>query len=325
MFATRNVYIFTSYFLGLACLIFVSFTPITSQAGLFSAIAKLGKTAKTIDAPDVHLTPFRFADEIAGYPKGSVAEINYSYSQNQWMAKTPDGTTVSIDEFATSAAKANQHPTLFISERDLPTSDHIFNRLPADINIKIKAKNGKIFELLTHDYPPSLLYQNIKVAVNDSMSLKTAIWQLQRPISTSKLRFIQFADNANTPLPSNVYGSKISIDNVGADQLLKSISKLRQETLVIAGKVENGVLIHGKQQASIAELEKVAADRDVSLVILGADNPPKMLQQLVKEWQVLKDNNALLSYSTGDFYNTFQRKMFSLFYPLRLNLQENLA
>ena len=46
-----------------------------AEAGLLSA---LSKAAKKIDSPDVDLsTPFRFGDDLSGFPEGSVAEIQF--------------------------------------------------------------------------------------------------------------------------------------------------------------------------------------------------------------------------------------------------------
>ncbi|WP_289285021.1 hypothetical protein, partial [Methylophaga sp. UBA1918] len=48
----------------------------SAEAGLISGLSKLGKS---IDAPDSpHGSSFRFADELAHYPEGGVAEISFN-------------------------------------------------------------------------------------------------------------------------------------------------------------------------------------------------------------------------------------------------------
>lgn len=282
------------------------FTQPQAEAGLISGLTKLGKS---IDAPDKpHLSSFRFADELAHYPEGSVAEISFDYSQNKWLAKTPDGKSVSVHEFTENATDANKQTTLLLSERNLPFSLDTFNKLPADVVVKIKARQGKTYSLVTSPTATKLIDNHISVNINDISALKTAMWQLQRPISSSNMRLIQLADNPDVTLPKQNYGSKIPVDKVGTKQLLNALKTMRQQTFVISAKVENGFLIHGKEKIAVTDLEKVAADRDISLIILGSDKPKKTLQTLAKDWQKKKDDGSLNSYTTGDFYNAFAPK-----------------
>jgi hypothetical protein len=90
-------------FLALAAL-FILTVP-QAEAGLISGLAKLGKK---VDAPDTHhASSFRFADELAHYPEGSVAEISFNNSQNQWKARTPDGNSVPVHHFTENAGDTN--------------------------------------------------------------------------------------------------------------------------------------------------------------------------------------------------------------------------
>lgn len=277
----------------------------SAEAGLISGLSKLGKS---IDAPDSpHGSSFRFADELAHYPEGGVAEISFNHSQNQWLAKTPDGKSVPVHQFTETAADANKKATLLLSESLLPYSLDAFNKLPSDVAIKIKSLQGKTYSLTTSP-TPKLIDKHISINISDISALKTAMWQLQRPISSSNMRLIQLADNPEVSLPKQNYGSKIPVDKVGTNQLLNALKTMRQQTFVISAKVENGFLMHGKEKIAVKDLEKVAADRDISLIILGSDKPKKTLQTLAKDWQKKKDDGSFTSYTTGDFYNAFTAK-----------------
>jgi hypothetical protein len=283
--------------------VMVMILPMTSDAGLLSGLAKLGKK---IDAPDTHISSaFHFTDELAKYPAGSVAEVHFSVSQNKWLAKTPDGKTVAVDDFTSEATNANHRPTLLVSDKNLPSSLASFNHLPANVDIKIKLSKGKSFSFKPDRQGGSLIDRNISVAVGDIRSLKSAIWQLNRPLSTPKMRLIKLADNAERVLAKQNYGSKITVDSVGTNQLSQAIASMRMQTAVISAKLEDGFIIHGKQKIAVADLEKVAAEHDVNLVILDSDKPDKTLQSLAKDWQQKKQAGELSSYTTSDFYNAF--------------------
>jgi hypothetical protein len=288
-----------------------------AEAGLISSLAKLGKKA---DAPDTHHTSsFRFADELAHYPEGSVAEISFNHSQNQWMARTPDGKSVPVHQFTENAVDTNKQATLLLSESNLPYSLDAFNKLPADVAIKLKSRHGKTYSLSTSPAATKLIDNHISINISDMSSLKTALWQLQRPVTSANMRLIQLADNPDLTLPKQSYGSKIPVDKVGTNQLLNALKTMRQQSFVISAKVENGFIIQGKEKIAVMDLEKVAADRDISLIILGSDKPKKTLDQLAKDWQKRKDTGSLNSYTAGDFYNAFAPKNSSSPVPVEID------
>ncbi|HEC74411.1 MAG TPA: hypothetical protein ENI26_08565 [Methylophaga aminisulfidivorans] len=305
-----------TFWLNIFLTVLFAFTLPSAEAGFISGLSKLGKS---IDAPDKpHGSSFRLADELAHYPEGSVAEISFNHSQNQWLAKTPDGKSVSVHEFSENAADANKQAILLLAERDLPYSLDAFKTLPADVVIKLKSRHGKTYSLSGTPTTTQLIDKHISIDISDIRALKTALWQLQRPVTSVNMRLIQLADNPDVMLPKQNYGSKIPVDNVGINQLLKALKTMRQQTFAISAKVENGFLLHGKEKIAVKDLEKVAADRDISLIILGSDKPKKTLQTLAKDWQKKKDDGSLNSYTTGDFYNAFAPKNSSA--PIAVNI-----
>ncbi len=287
--------------LGLFLATFVILSvPLSAEAGLFSALAKL---SRKVDVPDVHGSAFRFADELGNYPKGSVAEVSFSHGQDQWLVKMPDGKSVSVDKFATEVAGSGHQPTLFLSEKNLPLSLDAFERIPAGVDIRIKSRNGKSFTFVPRPEANRLVDRNISVKVTDIKALKDAIWQLQRPAISSNPRLVQLSSNADAALPAQSYGSKVPIDSVGVNQLHNAIASMRQQSLVISATVQDGFLLSGKQKVSLAELEQAAAQRDVSLIILDSAKPKKTLQRVADSVQ--KESATPGNYSTGDFYNLF--------------------
>ncbi|WP_330110678.1 hypothetical protein [Methylophaga thalassica] len=302
-------------FLALAAL-FILTVP-QAEAGLISGLAKLGKK---VDAPDTHhASSFRFADELAHYPEGSVAEISFNHSQNQWMARTPDGKNVPVHQFTENAVDANKQATLLLSESNLPYSLDAFNKLPAEVAIKLKSRHGKTYSLSTSPAATKLIDNHISINISDMSSLKTALWQLQRPVTSANMRLIQLADNPDLTLPKQSYGSKIPVNKVGTNQLLNALKTMRQQSFVISAKVEDGFIIQGKEKIAVTDLEKVAADRDIILIILGSDKPKKTLDQLAKDWQKRKDTGSLNSYTAGDFYNAFAPKNSSSPVPVEID------
>lgn len=289
---------------------------INVEAGLLSGLIKLGQKVDVPDTP--HLSSFRFAGDLAHYPEGSVAEISFNSIQNKWLAKTPDGKSVSVDQFTADVSGANKQATLFLSERNLPNSLEALNSLPSDAVINIRSHKGKTFSFIAHPSESKIIDRNISVAVSDIASLKTVLWQLQRPVTSSKIRLVQLADSAEVVLAKQNYGSKLVVDEVGVNKVIDAISSMRQQTLIISAKINNGVLIQGKHKIALADLEAAAAKRDVNLIVLESDKPKKTLLQLAKDWQLKQNSDVLLSYSSGDFFNAFSPKNVSDVVPIEI-------
>lgn len=272
-------------------------TPASAEAGIFSLLSKLGKTTHKVDSPDIDLPDtVNFKELTNNLPEGSAAEI--SLVNDNWLAKTPDGKTKSVTEFVDHVNDSNNTSTLILRESNLPKSLSHFNSLPEGLAVKIISRNGNIYKLNRAGIPLTLKYKNIELSLSDTSKLDSVLWQLQRPVMTKKVRFVQLSNNVNTELPSQIMGAKPTIETVGMNGLLNSIKGLRFETMVLSGKVKEGVLHYGEQRIPIKQLEDAAASSDVNLIILGSDNSKKVLQNLTHN---LKEQ----ANSVADFYNRF--------------------
>lgn len=299
--------------------IFVLITT-SAEAGIISALSKLGKVSHKVDGPDIDLpNSTHFKDIVANLPEGSVAEI--SIVNGRWVAKSPDGQQRFVDEFIDGINEPNHSATLILSERNIPKSLSQFDTLPSGLAIKILSRNGNIYSLHRNAVPPTLRYRNIKTPVTESTQLGTVIWQLQRPVMNQKVRFVQLSKNADADLPSQVYGSKPVIDAVGLNKIVNAIENMRLETMVLSGKTENGLLHHGGQSIPLKALEKAAAARDVNLIILGSNKPKKALQRVADDWKAVNDSGDNLSDSIGDFYNRFTSEYVNS--PMRVGINES--
>lgn len=295
-------------------------SPIPSEAGIISALSKLGKVTNKVDGPDIDLpnSP-HFKDIVATLPEGSAAEI--SLVNGRWMAKTPDGQQRFVDEFVDDVNNSTSSPTLILSERNMPKLVSQFDALPSGLTIKIISRNGQLYSLHRSVTPPTLRYNNIEVAITKSTQLDTVIWQLQRPVINQKVRFVQLAKNTDADLPQQDYGSKPVVDAVGLNKLVSTIENIRLETMVLSGKVENGLLHHGGQSIPLKMLEDAAAARDVNLIILGSSKPKKALQQVADDWKSVNDRGNNISDSVGDFYNRFAPEGASS--PMRIGINDS--
>jgi len=307
-----------SPFLLFSLVLFALTTSPPIEAGLLSTLSKLGKSAKEVDSPNIDIPiATRFADEIATHPEGSVAEV--SYRHGQWQAKAVDGSNTSLTEFNEQLRQQGLSPTLVISENDLPNGLAAFDSLPKATTIHIHARNKQRYQLQKQSSTYQLHYQNIRLSIDDIGSLKSALWQLQRPVAAQQIRFVQLATQANVPLAEQVVASKAAIDVVGIDKLADAISNMRQQTMVLAGKIENGFLIQANQKVTIASLEKSAISHDVNLVILGTDSPKISLNKLIKGSQPTKLNSPTSMNTVADFYNRFSST--NQQHPIQLSLQ----
>ena len=288
----------SKFVLPLYLITFIAFaTPISAEAGIFSLLSKLGKTTNKVDSPDIDSpNAVNFKDLTNNLPEGSAAEI--SLVNGHWLAKTPDGKKQSVTEFVDHVDASNNSSTLVLLESNLPKSLSHFDSLPEGLAVKIISRNGKVHQLNRATIPPTLKYKNIELALSDKSQLNSILWQLQRPAMTKKVRFVHLSKDANVELPSQVMGSKPTIDAVGVNELINSMKMLRFETMVLSAKVKEGVLHYGEQRLPLKQLEEAAASHDVSLIILGSDKPKKALQNMAHN---LKEHPN----SVADFYNHF--------------------
>lgn len=279
-----------------ALLLLLALFSSSASAGLFGTFSKLGKLGGKGDV-DIPLNKLDLPDDIKGLAPASIKPG----ADGEWQITLPDGSSVRLDELLA----AKEKPALVIRDVDLPKDLHHFDGLPRDWPLLIQGKKNRLFELHRGSHS-ALGYGNLRLPVDNMADIRAGLWQLQRPAGGGGLRYLRLDERADTPLAPNAYGSNIGVEMVGANALLDAMRTLRNQTLVLSGRIVDGRLLAAGKTAegvSLHRLQQFAAEHDIKLVILEAEQPQALLKRLADNMQQARRNGDTLYDSVGDFFN----------------------
>ena len=284
--------------LFVAALFLFAFT-LSANAGLFGLLSKAGKLGK---GPDIDIPSAKL--ELPDHFKEFTAVTITPDGNGHWLIKQSDGTFVRFHSAGDIPAD-NAKPALILRGDNLPDSLDPFDSLPTDVPVLIRGKKGHLFEL-QRSPSTALVYKRIRLSVSDINKVHSALWLLQRPSGGAGVRFVEFSDRADTPLPEKRYGSRLAVEKVGRTRLLDSMDSMKRETVVLSGRIEGGQLFGVGAESrgiTLSELRQSATDNDIKLLILESDTPSTVLKQSARSMdQALKNSTALYD-TVGDLYS----------------------
>ena len=296
--------------------ILLVFFTMTAHAGLISLLSKAGKAVNKIDI-DVPISKFdlpNIADDV------TPISIKPRHS-GEWDLTLPDGKRVTLSEFIKNN-KGHAQQAFVIKSLDLPSDLSIFNSIPDSLPVFIKSGNNRIFEL-QHGSFTALKYKNIQVVVDDMTGLKESLWHLERPPINNSIRIIQLEKNSKELITEKSYGSGVAVEKVSADSIYETFRNIKRQTVVLSGKIKDGQLYNGSENFSIEQLRKIAAENDISLVIIESNKHTKVLKKIAVEATARKNDVKHLYDTTGDFLNRFKDPANSELLRIKLNQMGN--
>ena len=288
--------------IALGCLVLVLLVlfPLTSCAGVFGILSRLSKTVDNVDI-NLPLHKLNFPDNIRGLTPATIKPGE----DGQWKIVQSDGSTTPIDNMLKRQSDDSSGSVFVVRTADLPDNMQQFDTLPAKTPILIQGKKMRIFEL-HRDKEVTLRYKNVSLPVKEISEIRDGLWMLQRPSFGRGVRFIQFENGSTSPLPSTRYASSMGVESIGTDQLIPSMRALKNQTVVLSGRVINGHLQMGEKGSIGMPVQKIvqaANDNDIRLVILESDKPNHILKEVSHSMEkALKDDSNLYD-TAGDFFN----------------------
>ena len=271
-----------------------------ASAGLLNTFSRLGKMVNIPDV-DVPLNKLELPENIKGFAPASIKPG----ADGEWEITLPDGSSVRVDDLLKQSVGGADKPALVIRVTDLPKDLHHFDSLPHDWPLLIQGRKNRLFEL-QRGGGAALGYGNIRLPVSNIDDIRDGLWQLQRPSARGGLRYLRLDNKADAPLAANGTGSNIGVETVGANALLNGMQALKNQTLVISGRIVDGRLLGPGKTAdgvSLQKLHQLAADNDLQLVILESDRPQAVLKRVAHDMQQARRGVGVLHDSMGDFFN----------------------
>ncbi len=271
-----------------------------ASAGLFSTLSKMGKAAKNADV-DIPLNKLELPDNIKDFTPATIKPD----AEGQWNITQPDGTVTHVDALLHQSAPSSSKLALVIRASDLPGDLQQFDSLPHDWPVFIQGKKTRLYELHRGE-SAALSYNNVVLRVKNIDEVHDGLWMLQRPSMFRTLRFVKLDKKAASPLPANTYDSGFAVESVAADGLIDSMKSIRNQTLVLSGRIVDGRLLgSGKNPfaVSMQKLQQVADDNDIHLVVLDSDRPDLVLKKVSHSMQKAVKDQAAQYDSIGDFFN----------------------
>lgn len=271
-----------------------------SSAGMLNFLTKLSKTSKDIDV-ELPLNKLMLPDEMKG-----LSALNIKLDvDGQWNVIQRDGTRITIDKLVKQQSTSSKHGAFVVRESGLPKHLQQFNNIPHDWPVLIQGKKGRLFELHRGN-PSALIYKKVRLTVSNISDIKDGLWMLQRPAVDNTVRLFQI-ENHSTSVPfKNIYGSRASIESIAVNQLMDTMRLLRNQTLVVSGRVVNGKLLAGTHKTSylsIKKIQQLADENDIHLVVIDSDRPKQVLKNISQLMEKAVKNNTSLYQSMGDFFD----------------------
>ncbi len=266
--------------------------------GQWGLLGKLGKLGSKVDAPELKKI------DLPDNHKGRDSKQLTPTSDGDWLVSLEDGRRISLSAAADQGVDLS-NSILVLRTLDIPKDINQFQKLPGEVPVYISGFNNQLFQLSQVAGKFRLKYKNVAINVSSSSQANNAIYQLNRAMLNGNSRYLNITNDSADILPKNRLSSNAMVEDVSEQSVLQALGQLRYDSVVLSGAINNGRLFtKGSQQGlPVAELKRVAAERNLSLVILETDKPLNLLKKLVKK--DTKNDNSLSSsgVNTAEFFS----------------------
>lgn len=292
------------YHLLASVLLICFLTTATVSGGIFSGLAKLGRAAKKVD--DVPTSVVRHVDNIPQKLDGlNVSELKPN-SSGSWDIKLADGQFYDVNTLIANGTDLSEH-ALVLRSFDVPSDISRLDAIPNELPVYIRNRNGRSLAYIRGD-TPRLEYKNLNIPLQNGLSIKTALYHLDKPLSSRRARFIQLTDKAGSALPVTAYGSRVGVETVSANQLANSLKTFNGDDLILSGPIKDGKIFPQGLKGdgvSLSQLKSIAAENDLNLLLLDSKKPKSVLNHLQKTDNGFGDNPSSMPLNTGDLFAAF--------------------
>ncbi|MGH1418426.1 MAG: hypothetical protein ACRBCJ_06180 [Hyphomicrobiaceae bacterium] len=267
-----------------------------AQAGFFSKLVREAgevgtKSAKHgIDALD---DAGRLVKTLPEKPN-TVAVGAHATPEGHWTFVSRNGETFTAanadelarmaDNLAPDVSGAGRRLELHISEETIFNRRALLKDLPEDAELFIVSgrESFPIGRRPTSSSQPirAAVRPNVVVNLTGAKGFREAVWQLNRPLNSSDIRIFSFqpggADRLSATPRFDAKTKNAMVDSIDPWKLKTALKSIRGQTVVVTGRVEDGVLYFkpsgggGEQKIAVSALTTAASKNDVNLVVLQA-------------------------------------------------------
>jgi hypothetical protein len=261
-------------------------------------------------------------------PGGGVSLAAHATPEGHWRfvnrqgevytAGTPDELKRVVAALAPEATGEAARLSLHLSEATVFAQRAMIRELPADARLHVViGKSSYPLHRTSGTGGDRLLAEvrpNVAVALADRTSASEALFQLGRPLQTSRMRVVSLRPGAADALPTVPRfdpASKVAmVDEIDPASLGQALGRIRGQTAVLTGRIAAGQLhfrppTGGERSLPLADIERAAAAADVNLVVLqsAVTSQPGGRNWLWQRVAVSGLDDALKRATFADFLN----------------------
>lgn len=266
----------------------------------------------------------RAAEHLQGLtsaPKGALAA--HATPEGHWQFVNREGQTFTAgtaDEFKRVVpaltpdltSGGNGKLSLYLSEDSVFENKVYLDKLPKNAELHVVTNDGAFPIARTGEKITAQIKPNVSVELIDRALFDETVTSLGRQLNKANVRTIALQPGSSNILSSapkiDAATKTALVDELDPVHLAKAFRSIRGQTALVTGRVENGKIFF--QPASgpelsreVEELMSAAAQNDVNLVVLHADNPrqPGGRNWLWQKIEVGGLDEAMKTATVGDF------------------------
>lgn len=203
---------------------------------------------------------------------------------DQFTAGTPDELARAPQSLL--GVSANETPlSLFLTDKTVFEHSSRLRDLPSTAKLHVTMDNKTHRLIASPDQPKGYVLRatsNVDVALTRKEMVQEAMYRLARPLNRANIRVLSLQPGGPKTLSSvRAYDPKTKqrlTEAVDPQHLGPAMRKLKGQTVIVTGKVKNGVLefqpdAMPASQISMADLASAARNADVNLIVLRSSSP----------------------------------------------------
>lgn len=244
----------------------------------------------------------------------------------EWAARTPEQLMRALDQAARkqdvsdASVQAAEPLVLYLPDDQLWQHRTGVATLPPSVELRIVHRGKQDYALVRNQDDTGPLAVEIRAGVRaapiNASSFDEILFRAERPLPKGSMRLIRLETGASSPLPAApTLGSKIpNVDSVDPATLTQQLRRVRGQTVVVSGRIEDGILIadagkSGTNRIPLSRLQEAAAVSDVNLVVVGLSSAvqPGKVGWLGPSAQFKRLEHAWAQSTYGDFLASLAR------------------
>lgn len=321
-------------------LLVILFFTLVANAGILSALSKVGKTAKIVKVVTVAEGATILFSKLGKNKRTRALYIGEDVSGNLKIY-SPDNKSFIFNEQSASLSKFidNVKSQLYISNKNIKFNDidiyipdvvffknkKHFDKLSSINDVYIYTEQGliktKVVKTKGEEYRVLNYKDSVLINVKSANELTNIFWSFSQKVYTSDIKIISLFDEfdilTHSSLSRVARERHISSGNINKTNLKEIIEKQKGKSVFIIGHVENkSFVIRGadnrvKSTYKIRAIEKIGRENNIPIVLLGCKTAVNIKNisgylRNIHDLEVFDSlSKALTSKNYGEFFQSF--------------------